>query len=266
MDAAALGYLMKRRRTPGLRREEVAQRAHVSTTWYTWLEQGRGGSPSTEVLEDIAQALILSEAEREHLLLLAQHRPPTVQYQAFPEITERLQHVLDAFETSPAYIRNYEWDLLAWNHASTVIFGDLMDVSGTPQNVLEMLFANAKMRAGIPRWEHAARAIVSAFRLETLRAGASERIEARVKSWMETLPEFRKLWSELEVDAPCDAIRNVENPVFGNLQFEYSAFAVDGKPHLSMVVFTPATAQDKHTLRAMMSDHRSTAPTPHPKP
>src|SRR5215475_12926766 len=78
LDPATLGFSMTRRRTPGLRREEVAQRANVSATWYTWLEQGRGGAPSEEVLERIAGALLLTEVEREHLFLLAFGRPPEV--------------------------------------------------------------------------------------------------------------------------------------------------------------------------------------------
>src|SRR5271163_5351935 len=82
LDPTAFGFPMTRRRTPGLRREEVAQRANVSATWYTWLEQGRGGSPSAEVLDRIARALMLSDVEREHIFLLAQGRPPEVRYQA----------------------------------------------------------------------------------------------------------------------------------------------------------------------------------------
>src|ERR1041384_2859553 len=105
LDPAAFGIPLTRRRTPGLRREEVAARANVSATWYTWLEQGRGGAPSAEVLDRIARALILSDVEREHLFLLALGRPPEVRFQngADHEVTPRLQRVLDALELSPAY-------------------------------------------------------------------------------------------------------------------------------------------------------------------
>src|SRR5579871_529103 len=102
LDPAALGFPLTRRRTAGLRREEVAQRANVSATWYTWLEQGRGGAPSASVLERIASALMLTEAEREHLFLLALGRPPEVRYQATEGVTPRLQRVLDALELIPA--------------------------------------------------------------------------------------------------------------------------------------------------------------------
>jgi len=96
LDPAALGFPVTRRRTPGLRREEVAQRAHVSATWYTWLEQGRGGSPSAEVLDRIARALMLTNVEREHLFLIALGHPPEVRYQAEEGISPRIQRVLDA--------------------------------------------------------------------------------------------------------------------------------------------------------------------------
>src|SRR6202789_842335 len=90
LDAASLGFPMTRRRTPGLRREEVAQRANVSATWYTWLEQGRGGAPSADVLNRIAGALMLTEVEREHLFLLGLGRPPEVHYHAVESVTPRL--------------------------------------------------------------------------------------------------------------------------------------------------------------------------------
>src|SRR6185436_15675513 len=103
LDPLALGFTSTRRRTPGLRREEVAQRANVSATWYTWLEQGRGGAPSPDALERISRALLLTNVEREHLFLLALGRPPQVHYQVTDGVTPRLQRVLDSFEFSPAF-------------------------------------------------------------------------------------------------------------------------------------------------------------------
>src|SRR5580765_3353545 len=118
LDPAALGFPLKRRRTPGLRREEVAQRANVSATWYTWLEQGRGGAPSADVLDRIARALMLTEVEREYLFLVALGRAPDVRYQAAEAVSPRLQRVLDALEFVPAYVKTSTWDLVAWNRAA----------------------------------------------------------------------------------------------------------------------------------------------------
>src|SRR6476619_1776322 len=105
LDPASFGVSMTRRRTSGLRREEVAQRANVSATWYTWLEQGRGGAPSGDVLDRIARAMLLTDVEREHLFLLGLGRPPEVRYRAPEGITPRLQRLLDTLEYSPAFVR-----------------------------------------------------------------------------------------------------------------------------------------------------------------
>ena len=105
LDPAAFGFPLMQRRTPGLRREEVAQRANVSATWYTWLEQGRGGAPSADVLDRIARAMMLTDVEREYLFLLGLGRPPNARYHAPEGITPRLQRLLDTLDYSPAFIR-----------------------------------------------------------------------------------------------------------------------------------------------------------------
>jgi transcriptional regulator with XRE-family HTH domain len=124
LDPAELGLPMARRRTPGLRREEVAARANVSATWYTWLEQGRGGAPSAEVIDQIAQALMLTEVEREHLFLLALGRLPDVRYRACEAVTPLFQRMIDAMELSPVLVRTPTWDVVAWNRAAAAVLTD----------------------------------------------------------------------------------------------------------------------------------------------
>src|SRR5579863_9415475 len=135
LDPASFGF-GGRRRTPGLRREEVAQRANISPTWYTWLEQGRGGAPSAEVLDRICGALMLTDVEREHVFLVALGRPPEARYHAAGGVTPRLQRVLDALDPSPAVIRTAIWDVVAWNRAATVIFGDYGSAPPEQRNIL----------------------------------------------------------------------------------------------------------------------------------
>src|SRR6516164_3245953 len=135
LDPAAFGLPLKRRRTPGLRREEVAQRAHVSATWYIWLEQGRGGAPSADVLERIARALMLTDVEREHLFLLGLGRPPEVRYRKSEGVTPRLQRVLDALEPSPAIIRTATWDVVAWNRPSSAVMIDYGAMAPNERNM-----------------------------------------------------------------------------------------------------------------------------------
>lgn len=147
LDPAAFGFSTTRRRTPGLRREEVAQRANVSATWYTWLEQGRGGTPSDDVLNGIANALALTPAEREHLFLLAQHRPPQVHYHATEPITPQLQRVLDSLEFSPALVKTAICDIVAWNRAATFVLTDYAALPPEQRNSLRILFGNPHIKA-----------------------------------------------------------------------------------------------------------------------
>src|SRR5580700_6270633 len=139
LDPVALGFTAQRRRTPGLRREEVAQRANISPTWYTWLEQGRGGAPSAEVLDRISRALMLTDVEREHLFLLGLGRPPEVRYRKDEGVTPRLQRVLDALEPSPAIIRTATWDVAAWNRAATMMLTDYGSLPPEQRNILRFI-------------------------------------------------------------------------------------------------------------------------------
>ena len=123
LDPAAFGF-SGRRRTPGLRREEVAQRANISTTWYTWLEQGRGGPPSPRVLDRLADALMLTEAEREHIFLVGIGRPPKASPAMQDGVTPRLQRFLDALTFVPAIVVTPQWDIVSWNHAARVALTD----------------------------------------------------------------------------------------------------------------------------------------------
>jgi transcriptional regulator with XRE-family HTH domain len=153
LDPAAFGFATERRRTPGLRREEVAQRANISPTWYTWLEQGRGGAPSADVLNRISRALMLTEVEREHLFLLGLGRPPEARYRKNDGVTPRLQRVLDALDPSPALIRNARYDVVAWNSAATVMLMDYGSLPPEQRNILRVMFLDPRARAAQYDWE-----------------------------------------------------------------------------------------------------------------
>src|SRR6202042_247757 len=173
LDPAALGFPPERRRTPGLRREEVAQRANISPTWYTWLEQGRGGAPSASVLDRIAGALMLTDVEREHVFLLGLGRPPEARYRKDQGVTPRLQRVLDALEPCPALIRTAIWNVVAWNRAATVMLTDYGALPPEQRNVLRFIFLDPRVRAAQYDWESVARFVVGAFRVDAARAGAA---------------------------------------------------------------------------------------------
>jgi transcriptional regulator with XRE-family HTH domain len=252
LDPAAFGFPSEHRRTPGLRREEVAQRANISPTWYTWLEQGRGGAPSADVLDRISHALMLTDVEREHLFLLGLGRPPEVRYRRDDGVTPRLQHVLDALEPSPALIRTATWDIVAWNRAATVMLTDYGSLPPEQRNVLRFIFLDPRVRAAQHDWESVARFVVGAFRVDAARAGAAAEVAPLVDELCRLSPEFKAMWRDNDVRSHGEGVKHIRHPVLGPIAFEYSAFAVDGRPDLSMVVYNPATPADADRIRSLM--------------
>src|ERR1700729_851202 len=225
LDPAAFGFAPKRRRTPGLRREEGAQRANISPTWYTWLEQGRGGAPSAVVLDRIAQALMLTDVEREHLFLLGLGRPPEVRYRKDEVVTPRLQRVLDALEPSPALIRTATWDVIAWNRAATVFLTDYGSRPPGERNILRFIFLDPRVRAAQDDWESVARFVVSAFRVDAARAGAAADVQPLVDELCRLSPEFKAMWQDNDVRTHVEVLKHLRHAVLGPVAFEYSAFA-----------------------------------------
>jgi transcriptional regulator with XRE-family HTH domain len=253
LDPAAFGFTTERRRTPGLRREEVAQRANISPTWYTWLEQGRGGAPSADVLNRISSALMLTEVEREHLFLLGLGRPPEARYRRDDGVTPRLQRVLDAVDPSPAVIRNARYDVVAWNRAATVMLMDYGSLPPEQRNILRVMFLDPRARAAQYDWESVARFVLGAFRVDAARAGAEAEVEPLVEELCRLSPEFRAMWRDNDVRGHHgEAVKHIRHPVLGPLAFEYSAFAVDGRTDLTMVVYNPATPEDAERIKSLL--------------
>ncbi|MBZ9796367.1 helix-turn-helix transcriptional regulator [Mesorhizobium sp. ES1-4] len=252
LDPGALGFSAKRRRTSGLRREEVAQRANISPTWYTCLEQGRGGAPSADVLNRIARALMLTNIEREHLFLLGLGRPPEMRYQKDQGVTPRLRRVLEALDPTPALIRTAIWDVAAWNRAATVMLGDYGSLPPDQRNMLRIIFLDPRIRAAQDDWDSMARHLVGMFRVDAARAGAGAEAEPLIDELCRLSPDFRAMWHDNDVRGAYGEVKHIRHPTLGPLAFEYSAFAVDGRPDLSMVVYNPATQVDMRKIASLI--------------
>ncbi|MET0707550.1 MAG: helix-turn-helix transcriptional regulator [Tardiphaga sp.] len=261
LDPASFGLAGGRRRTLGLRREEVAQRASISTTWYTWLEQGRGGRASAEVLDRIAQALTLTGVEREHLFLLGLGRPPEVRYRGSDPITPRLQRLLDVLEYSPAIVRTATWDVVAWNRAAAAVLTDYGQLPPDQRNILRMVFCDPRVRAKQSDWLSVARFVVASFRIDAARAGADAEVSALVEELSAASPEFAAMWRDNNVQTHGDGVKQLHHPDVGLITLEYSAFAVDGRPDLSLIVYNPAAAEDRKRIGALVEGQAAVAAT-----
>ena len=253
LDPSAFGFGSVRRRTPGLRREEVAQRAEVSAVWYTWLEQGRGGAPSTDVLGRLSEALALTGAEREHLFLLAQGRPPEVRWREPQDAPPRLQRLLDAFETTPALAKTALGDVVAWNRAAALVIHDFGRRAPDDRNMLRLMFLDGGFRGAQPDWETDARAGLAAFRLHLSRSGASAAAATLVEELRARSPDFARFWRENDVGGLMGGEKVLDHPRAGRLRLEISALAVDGRPDLSLMVYAPASPADAERMRGLLA-------------
>ena len=251
LDPAAMGYAGGRRRTPGLRREEVAQRAGISATWYSWLEQGRGGAPSTGALDRLAEALMLNAVEREHVFLLAFGRPPEIRYQPPGGVAQRLQCVLDALDDCPALVRTATWDVVAWNKAAVAVFDDYDALPPAERNLLRLVFLDPRARDFNCNWESVARFIVGTFRGDAARTGAAATVQPLIDELCAKSADFAAMWRVSEVNGPGEAPRRLRHALVGEIALEFSAFLVDGHSDLAMLVYTPVTTDDATRIKRL---------------
>lgn len=242
-----------RRRTPGLRREEVATRAGVSVTWYTWLEQGRGGPPSEAALERLARALELDGAEREVLFLLARRRPPPPTAAPPAAVPPGLQRVLDQLSPSPAFVKTSAWDVVAWNAAAEAVLANYAELAPEHRNGLRRMFMDPATREQLPDWEEIARFAVGLFRIDAARAGGSPEAFALAAELHAASADFRRLWAETDVPGHGGGFKRIRHPTAGLLTFEFNAFQVQGAEGLTMIVYTPAGPADVRAIEALLA-------------
>jgi transcriptional regulator with XRE-family HTH domain len=223
-----------RRRTPGLRREEVASLAGVGVSWYTWLEQGRDINVSGEVLDAISKVLRLSEPERAHLYLLAGLNPP-IRSATPGTVTEELRRLVDAWSPRPAILRDQYWNLLAINDATRTVFG----YDDTDHNCLISFFTNARYRGMQVHWASVAPAVVAAFRADAARAPEDPEFRRVVDELTAASPEFAELWERQEVGVPGQAVKAVDHPEAGELFFDLTTLTVTDHPDWYLELYVP---------------------------
>jgi transcriptional regulator with XRE-family HTH domain len=229
-----------RRRTPGLRREEVAQLAHVGVSWYTLLEQGRDIRPSQEVLCSIADALRFTPAERQHLLLLANHQY-VVNTQANDEqVSPALRRVLDALLPIPAFIIGRRWNYLAWNATADLIFRISEPLPPHDYNLVWRMFANPlSPQIHSPKWEMVAQKVIAELRAESVQFANEEWFKRLLSDLLRVSPEFRTWWPRHDVRVITETQKNMQHPLLGRLMFEHTTLQVPMMPELKIMIYTP---------------------------
>jgi transcriptional regulator with XRE-family HTH domain len=233
-----------RRRTPGLRREEVAQLAGMSTDYYMRLEQGRSPQPSTQLLASLTRALRLTEDERDHLFLLAGHRPPAGR-RAGSHVRPGLLHLLDRLQDTPAQIINDLGDLLAQNELAEALFGCVCTVREQDRNIVWRWFTELSQREAYPSEDHDR---YSRLHVADLRAAAAKRpgdddVENLVKRLNQASPEFAELWALHEVAVRRTSRMRVLHPLIGHIELECETLLAPTEDQ-RLLIFTAAPGTD----------------------
>ena len=226
------------RRTPGLRREEVAQLASVSVTWYTWLEQGRDINVSAQALNTIARALRMDRTERTHLFMLAR-QPLPPQPPPDEEATPVLRRVLANVGISPAYVTGRRWNVLAWNEAAEVVFGDFGAKIGRERNLLWRSFTDMEWRRRIVDWETHAQCIMAQFRVAYGQHVGDDACTQLVRDLQQISPEFARWWPRHDVRERPGGRKEFRHPTAGVLVLEDSLFQVVDAPDVRIYFYAP---------------------------
>lgn len=245
-----------RRRTPGLRREEVALLAGMGASWYTSLEQGRDVHPSEQVLESLARTLRLTADERRYLLTLAlRHEPAETAPPDAEELSPALRRLVESLDPHPAYILGRRWDALAWNRAAALVFSLDTPMQPHSRNMLWRIFTNPRLREHNPDWERVARFIVAQFRSDYARYPGDPRFATLIADLRRVCPEFAVWWSQHDVSGRPDCHKHIHHATLGVLDFEQVTMQPDTHPDLKIVILSaePATAAllQRHLQREM---------------
>jgi transcriptional regulator with XRE-family HTH domain len=235
LQPGELGLPTGKRRTPGLRREEVALLAGVSVSWYTWLEQGRDIGVSAEVLERLSSVLRLDRAESVHLLALSSRQPSVVP--TFDEPSDGLLYLVQAIDPVPAYVRNSRLDILAWNPAVVDLFVDYGGLKPHERNTLRLLFLYPPYRSLMRDWEQTARATIRVFRAARAKASDKTPFDRLVEEVCAGSGEFRAWWPEVDVEGFDEGGKRLRHPMRGLLDLTYVALMPEGRPDLSLVTY-----------------------------
>jgi transcriptional regulator with XRE-family HTH domain len=254
MDRAAVGLPdVGRRRTGGLRREEVAALSGVSVTWYTWLEQARDVTPSRQVLQALAGTLNLTGAERAYLLSLAGYIPAATDPEPVPRAPDHLQRLIDGLDAMPAYVIAHDWTICGWNRAYQELYPNVARVPDADRNLLWLVFTDPAVRDLLPDWNVTSRHFLAEFHAETVGRLGSPAVARLVARLSEHSAEFRTGWNDHAVEGFSSRLRTFHTPA-GDLVFEHHRLAPADHQDLHVVIYTPAADRTTELVRRLKDD------------
>ena len=248
-----------RRRTPGLRREELAVLAGVGVTWYTWLEQGRAINPSPEVLASLARTLRLDQAETEYLFRLAGSHPPSEQGPVPELVPGALLRLMHAQAPAPAFLIDAGWDIRAWNPPAEALF-EFSRWSAAECNLAWVAFANDTHRARTVDWERHARRVLAQLRAAYGERGGDDspgarRLAALIARLRAGFPEADRWLDEHQVQERSGTEKDLEHEVLGLLRIDQLVLLAPGEPQLELVVMAPRDEETAQRLGRLVPEH-----------
>jgi len=231
---------VERRRTAGLRREEVSTLSGVSVTWYTWLEQGRDIHPSRQVLDAIARTLRLSVAQHTYVLSLAGYSaPPPATSPAIAAAPAHVQRLMDAMEGYPAYAIAPDWSITGWNAAYGALYPNVATVAPGDRNLLWLVFTDPYVRTLLPDWEVTSNRFLAEFRAEAGPRLGDPAVAGLVDRLLDASGAFRAGWERHDIQGFSSRERLFHHPAVGDLRVEHHRLAPSDHPDLHLVVYTP---------------------------
>ena len=250
-----------RRRTPGLRREEVAQLAGMSATWYTWLEQKRPIGVSAGVLDNLARVLLLDPAERMQLFQLAL-RQPVLNSTSKPEtVSPLIRRIIDQMDPIPALVIGRRWDILAWNRGARAFFLDFEQVPANERNMLWLLFTNPALRSLVVDWRERAQDTLARFRADYGRHAGDGHFVQLVERLKSVSPEFAQWWPRFDIQPMSEGRREYDHPLGGRMTVEHATFLVGDNPELGLLVMNAAAASNSIAkMEKIVAAFRTSAP------
>jgi transcriptional regulator with XRE-family HTH domain len=243
----------QRKRTEGLRREDVAALSGVSVSWYTWLEQGREMRVSDEVLERICHTFRLSEDERIYLFSLVQHRPPRMvrdpRFEAPAEIVRMIGGLV-----APAIVMNLRWDVLAWNRLNAVFFRDYATTPPAQRNLAEILFTQTATYDDPVEFENMARRVLAKLRVDYSKSGNDPRFDSLIRRLCTVSPVFRRIWRAPEINVRSYGMHRFRHAQYGEVSFEHTSYVPDGHPDVRVVICLPHDATTRAAVTKVYAE------------